>query len=104
MEVRFQAILMMGLLISLGAVEHGSGSEDVVARGRRQLPGYEADVYGPLPFPEEVTGFLVHELNYIRKRQNEDGSWDSAEPIGNGQTRAEAGGTVGNVTLTAMCG
>ncbi len=74
------------------------------AAGRRQLPSYEADVYGPLPFSEEVTGFLEHELHYFLKRQNKDGSWDSAEPIGGGRSRTEAGGTVDNITLTSMCG
>ncbi len=103
MTDRFKAILVMGLLISIGAIERVSSAEDVVARGRHQLPDYEADVYGPLPFSEEVTGFLVHELNYILKRQNKNGSWDSAQPIGNGRSKTEAGGTVGNVTLTAMC-
>lgn len=72
--------------------------------GRRRLPDYEADVYGPLPFSEEVTGFLDHELRYLLKRQNENGSWDSAEPTGGGRTRTEAGGTVDNITLTSMCG
>ncbi len=101
---RFKAILAMGLLISIGAIESVSSADDVVLEGRRQLPDYEADVYGPLPFSEEVTGFLVHELNYILSRQKENGSWDSAQPIGNGRSTTEAGGTVGNVTLTSMCG
>ena len=72
-------------------------------RGRRQLPAYEADVYGPIPFPETVTGFIKFETHYLLERQNTNGSWDSAEPIGNGRTRTEAGGTVDNITLTSMC-
>ena len=72
--------------------------------GRRWLPEYEADVYGPLPFSEEVTGFLTHELKYILGRQNANGSWDSAQPVGKGRSKMEAGGTVDNVTLTSMCG
>ena len=101
---QLKAILVMGLPVWIGVVASVSGSEDVVAEGRRELPDYEADVHGPLPFSEEVTGFLVHELDYILKRQNKNGSWDSAQPIGNGRSKTEAGGTVGNVTLTAMCG
>lgn len=72
--------------------------------GRRRLPAYEADVYGPLPFSEEVTGFLAHELRYLLGRQNANGSWDSAQPTGKGRSTMEAGGTVDNVTLTSMCG
>jgi len=72
--------------------------------GRRQRPDYEPDVYGPLPFSEEVTGFLEHELKYIAGRQNPNGSWDSAQPMGKGRTTMEAGGTVDNVTITSMCG
>ena len=59
--------------------------------GRRWLPEYEPDVYGPLPFSEEVTGFLKHELNYIVSRQNPNGSWDSAQPTGKGRSKMEAG-------------
>ena len=70
----------------------------------RLLPDYEDDVYGPLVFPEEVKAFLDHEINYLLKRQNEDGSWDSAQPQGNGRTTMQAGGTVDKVTLTSMCG
>ncbi|MEM7393132.1 MAG: hypothetical protein AAF492_12375, partial [Verrucomicrobiota bacterium] len=70
----------------------------------RSLPPYEPDAYGPLVFPETVIAFLDHEIDYILKRQNKDGSWDSAQPQGNGRTTLEAGGTVDTVTLTAMCG
>ena len=81
----------------------GAGGLRRGGAGRRKLPDYEADVYGPPPFSEEVTGFLVHELNYIVSRQNPNGSWDSAQPMGKGRTNMEAGGTVDNVTLTSMC-
>ena len=96
-------ILAVGLSLSSGLIGQATGAEEPPVTGRRQLPDYEPDVYGPLPFSEEVTGFLVHELNYILKRQNKDGSWDSAQPIGKGRSKMQAGGTVGNVTLTSMC-
>ncbi|MDP6545509.1 MAG: PDZ domain-containing protein [Phycisphaerae bacterium] len=81
----------------------GSSAVRADVKSRRRLPDYEADVYGPLPFSEEVTGFLQHELRYILGRQNRNGSWDSAQPMGNGRTTMEAGHTVDNVTLTSMC-
>jgi len=71
---------------------------------RRQLPPYEADVYGPMPFSEEVTGFLAHEIPYLLKRQNANGSWDSAQPMGPGRTSMQAGQTVEIITLTSLCG
>jgi len=89
------------LLATLVVVASSAVGADV--KSRRRLPDYEADVYGPLPFSEEVTGFLQHELRYILSRQNRNGSWDSAQPMGNGRTSMEAGHTVDNVTLTSMC-
>jgi hypothetical protein len=68
------------------------------------LPPYAVDDYGPLPFPEEVTSFIQHEVRYLLRRQNEDGSWNSAQSMGYGKTSKEAGGTVDKITLTAMCG
>jgi len=82
----------------------GSSVAGAKVTSRRWLPDYEADVYGPLPFSEEVTGFIEHELRYLISRQNRNGSWDSAQPMGGGRVSMEAGGTVDNVTLTAMCG
>ena len=54
-----------------GVLEAGEVEREVT--GRRWLPDYEPDVYGPLPFSEEVTGFLEHELKYISSRQKPDG-------------------------------
>ncbi len=104
MTNRMLLTLVMALFVSAGFVEQAGGAEATSVTGRRLLSDHEPDVYGPLPFSEEVTGFLAHELNYILQRQNRDGSWDSAEPTGKGRTRLQAGGTVGNVTLTSMCG
>lgn len=91
---------------SSGAATQGASAAQQ-AKGkvtaRRWLPDYEADVYGPLPFSEEVTGFLEHELTYILSRQNANGSWDSAQPTGKGRAKMEAGNTVDNITLTSMC-
>lgn len=97
-------IMAIAVLVTIVVSAGVARSDDVIAAGRRVLPAYEADAYGPLPFSEVVTGFLDHEIRYILKRQNKDGSWDSAQPKGNGRTVMQAGGTVGNVTLTSMCG
>lgn len=102
----YAVYLLAVSLMLVGAIERVSaaeGAKDDVT-GRRWLPDYEPDVYGPLPFSEEVTGFLEHELDYILKRQNPNGSWDSAQPTGKGRSKMEAGGTVDNITLTSMCG
>ncbi|MFT5127261.1 MAG: hypothetical protein ACI8W8_000862 [Rhodothermales bacterium] len=94
-------LLMTTLAASLG----WSQSTPVVGNGMRELPDYEPSAYGPPPFSEEVTEFLVHEWGYILRRQNADGSWDSAQPFDYGKTsRMQAGGTVDNITLTSMCG
>jgi S1-C subfamily serine protease len=92
------SVLILFLAFTLNGVLSSSGQ----ASGRN-LPPYEADVSGPLPFPEEINGYLDHELEYLLGRQNEDGSWTSAQPEGNGRTTIEAGGTVGNFTLTSVC-
>lgn len=92
--------LFFGLLVTTSS---GQTSKQSFS-GMRLLPDYEADVYGPLVFPEEVHNFLDHEIDYLLKRQNADGSWDSAQPQGNGRTTMQAGGTVDKVTLTSMCG
>ncbi len=94
-------LLVASFLIGPGHLAWSQPADDT---GRRRRPDYEPDVYGPLPFSEEVTGFLEHELKYIAGRQNPNGSWDSAQPMGKGRTTMEAGGTVDNVTLTSMCG
>ena len=91
------SLLLAGLLLA------SSNLAAAEVTSRRRLPDHEADVYGPLPFSEEVTGFIEHELRYIISRQKRNGSWDSAQPMGNGRFSMEAGGTVDNVTLTAMC-
>jgi len=91
------------LVLLAAGVLAGPSVARVGVTSRRRLPDYEADVYGSLPFSEEVTGFIEHELRYILGRQNRNGSWDSAQPMGNGRTTMEAGGTVDNVTLTSMC-
>ena len=103
MADRMLLILVMALPVSSGLTGQAVGAEEAPVTGRRQLPEYEADVYGPLPFSEEVTGFLVHELKYILSRQKPNGSWDSAQPTGKGRSKMEAGGTVDDVTLTSMC-
>ena len=92
--------LILGLLLTGFCTTAGQP----LHTGRRLLPDYEPDAYGPLVFSEEVTAFLDHELDYILKRQNKDGSWNSAQPQGNGRTAMQAGGTVDKITLTAMCG
>ncbi len=104
-----RAAISMALLLAVcpagsAAAQQTPPDAAIATAGIRQLPEYEADVYGPTPFPEEVTSFLHHELSYILSRQKANGSWDSAEPLGRGRTRPEAGGTVGNVILTSMCG
>jgi S1-C subfamily serine protease len=90
-------LLLAGFLLA------GSGLSAAEVTSRRRLEDYEADVYGPLRFSEEITGFIEHELRYLISRQKRNGSWDSAQPMGGGRTTMEAGGTVDNVTLTAMC-
>ncbi|MDP6525447.1 MAG: hypothetical protein QGH15_14610 [Kiritimatiellia bacterium] len=93
-------ILMIGLMLT----GFSAAAKEPLFTGRRLLPAYEPDAYGPLVFPEQVTAFLDHELDYILRRQNKDGSWDSAQPQGNGRTTMQAGGTVDKITLTSMCG
>jgi len=101
----YVAYLLTASLVMAGAIEGVSAAQQAKGKvtSRRRLPDYEADVYGPLPFSEEVTGFLEHELNYILGRQNTNGSWDSAQPTGKGRSKMEAGNTVDNITLTSMC-
>jgi hypothetical protein len=53
----------------LGTTSSGQTSKQSFA-GMRLLPNYEADVYGPLVFPDEVQKFLDFEIDYLRKRQN----------------------------------
>lgn len=42
--------------------------------GRRSIPAWEPDSYGPTPYPHEVHAFLTHEIGYLLRRQNPDGS------------------------------
>ena len=93
-----------GLILGLWLAGFCSTAEQTMQTGMRLLPDYEPDAYGPLVFSEEVTIFLDHELDYILRRQSRNGSWDSAQPQGNGQTAMQAGGTVDKITLTSMCG
>ncbi len=76
-----------------------SGAQGIAVNGGRQLADFEADTYGPLPFPETVSGFVESEINLLLSRQNEDGSYRFLS----GRKR-EAGGTVGILLQAALCG
>lgn len=101
MRIAIPPIMQGIVLLSLACA---SAQSEKIAAGRRYVPDYEPNLFGPLPFSEEVSGFLEHELEYLLGRQGDDGSWESAQPTGRGRSTLEAGGTVGNVTLTSMCG
>ncbi len=57
-EIGFLALV---LILSIPAF----AAERPLFTGRRLLPAYEPDAYGPLVFPEEVTAFLDHELGQL---------------------------------------
>lgn len=67
--------------------------------GKRELAEFEIDVYGPLPFPETVAKLIDDEIALMLRHQHEDGSFR----FFGGRTTA-AGGTVGKVTQTSLCG